>query len=128
MKIGIWELAVVFIVALLVLGPDRLPQYARRFGAALREFRKASSEVTQELRESVIDPLEEAQKPLREAAEPLEDLGRDLKADLKSVEKGLNDLGRTRPAKEQPAPAQTHADQHESPDAEAPGKEGGDSV
>ena len=60
MKIGALELLVIFVVALLVIGPDKLPQYARKFGNAMREFRKASSDVTQEIRESVIDPLEEA--------------------------------------------------------------------
>ena len=77
MKIGAMELIVIFIVALLVIGPDKLPQYARKFGAALKEFRKASSDVTKEIRESVIDPLEEAQKPLRDAMEPLEGIKRD---------------------------------------------------
>jgi TatA/E family protein of Tat protein translocase len=36
MKIGAMELVVIFIVALLVIGPDKLPQYARKFGAAMR--------------------------------------------------------------------------------------------
>lgn len=76
MKIGALELLVVFVVALLVIGPDKLPLYAKKFGAAMREFRKASQDVTQEIRESVIDPLEEAKKPLKEAMEPIEDLQR----------------------------------------------------
>ena len=97
MKIGALELLVVFIVALLVIGPDKLPLYARKFGAAMREFRKASQGVTQEIRESVIDPLEEAQKPLREAMEPIEELQNGLKADVKSVEKELKDIGKPRP-------------------------------
>ena len=98
------ELVVIFVVALLVIGPDKLPQYARRFGSALREFRKASQDVTQELRQSVIDPLEEAQKPLREAMEPLEDLNRSVKSDLRTVEKDLNNLGKAAP-KSQAVPA-----------------------
>ena len=72
MKIGFLELLVVFVVALLVIGPDKLPAYARKLGRALQEFRKASSDITQDIRESVVDPLEEAQRPLREAMEPLE--------------------------------------------------------
>lgn len=94
MKIGALELLVVFIVALLVIGPDKLPLYAKKLGAALRDFRKASQEVTQEFRESVIDPLEEAQKPLREAMEPLEEMDRGIKSDLKGVEDGLNSIGK----------------------------------
>ena len=42
MKIGAMELIVIFIVALLVIGPDKLPSYAKKFGNAMREFRKAS--------------------------------------------------------------------------------------
>ena len=94
MKIGALELIVVFIVALLVIGPDRLPQYARKFGAAVREFRKASQDVTHEIRESVIDPLEEAQKPLREATEPIEEIRQDLKAEEESVEKEFKGIGK----------------------------------
>ena len=46
------ELIVIFIVALLVIGPDKLPMYAKKFGSALREFRKASSGITKDIRES----------------------------------------------------------------------------
>ena len=46
MRIGFPELIIVFIVALVVIGPDKLPLYARKFGAALREFRSAASDVT----------------------------------------------------------------------------------
>ena len=124
MKIGAMELVVIFIVALLVIGPDNLPQYARKFGAALREFKKASSDVTQEIRESVIDPLEEAQKPLREAMEPLEDLKSDIQRDLKGVEKDLNSIGKVKksetPAKEQAAqPAAAEEQQPEGAEAQA---------
>ena len=103
MKIGAMELVVIFIVALLVIGPDKLPQYARKFGMALREFRKASSGVTKEIRESVIDPLQEAQKPLREAMEPLDEISRDLKAEVKGVEKDLKNIGKEKPQEQKPA-------------------------
>ena len=119
MKIGAMELVVIFIVALLVIGPDKLPQYARKFGAALREFRKASSGMTKEIRESVIDPLEEAQKPLREAMEPLEDIGRGLKGDLNAVEKDLKNIGKAKPQDKKPAAADEAAPAEEKTDAPA---------
>jgi sec-independent protein translocase protein TatA len=37
------ELVVILIIALLVLGPQRLPQVARSVGKGLREFRSALS-------------------------------------------------------------------------------------
>ena len=127
MKIGAMELVVIFIVALLVIGPDKLPQYARKFGSALREFRKASSDVTREIRQSVIDPLEEAQKPLREAMEPLDDISKGLKGDLNAVEKNLKNIGKAKPQekqaeaeKTQEAPAEENAPAAQSAEPAAP--------
>ena len=94
MKIGAMELLIVFIVALIVIGPDKLPAYARKFGNALREFRKASSDVTQDIRASVVEPLEEAQRPLREAMEPLEELKTEVTDNFKGVEKDLKNIGK----------------------------------
>ena len=94
MKIGATELIVIFIVALLVIGPDKLPYYAKKLGAALKEFKKVSSDMTKDVRESVIEPLEEAQKPLREAIEPLEDLGKSIKKDLNDVNKDIKSIGK----------------------------------
>jgi len=126
MKIGALELLVIFVVILLVIGPDKLPQYARKFGNAMREFRKASADVTQEIKESVIDPLEEAQKPLREAMEPLDELDRSLKADVKSVEDEWKSIGK-KPPKTTDAPAQqgpsAAAEENPSSPASAPEKE-----
>ena len=97
MRIGVSELILVFIVALLVLGPDKLPQYARKFGAALAEFRKASDAATREIRENVVEPLEEAQKPLRDAMEPLEEIDRAVKGNLKEVRTSLEGIGKNPP-------------------------------
>jgi sec-independent protein translocase protein TatA len=42
------ELVVILIIALLVLGPQRLPQVARSVGKGLREFRAALSSEQQD--------------------------------------------------------------------------------
>ena len=94
MKLGFWEILVVVIVALLVIGPDKLPFYAKKLGQALKEFRKVSEDMTKEVRESVIEPLEEIQKPLKEAMEPLEDLTKDIKENITGVEKDLKGIGK----------------------------------
>ena len=39
---------VIFVVALLVLGPKRLPELARSLGRGLAEFRRASTDLRQE--------------------------------------------------------------------------------
>jgi len=43
--IGPVELVVVFVVALLVFGPKKLPELARTLGRGLAEFRRASSDL-----------------------------------------------------------------------------------
>jgi TatA/E family protein of Tat protein translocase len=58
--IGPVELLVVFVVALLVFGPTKLPELARSLGKGLREFRRASSD----LRRSIeLDDDDVAQEP-----------------------------------------------------------------
>ena len=44
LDIGFQELLVIFVLALLILGPERLPDLARGLGRALREFRRTSDE------------------------------------------------------------------------------------
>ena len=42
--IGLQELILIFVIALLVFGPKNLPQLGRSLGRAMREFRRASDE------------------------------------------------------------------------------------
>ena len=44
-NVGFPELIVLFVVALLVFGPKRLPELGRSLGRGLSEFRRASSEL-----------------------------------------------------------------------------------
>lgn len=73
-------------------------------------IQKYSSELTEDLKENVIAPLDEAQRPLREALEPLESLDKELKANVKDLESSIRDIGKAKPAE---APA---ADAPESPE------------
>ena len=57
--IGPMELVVIVVVALLIFGPQRLPEFARTLGKGLAEFRRASNELRQTL------ALDELQNDLR---------------------------------------------------------------
>ena len=47
--IGAPELLVIFVVALIVLGPKRLPEVAKALGKAVAEFRRATGDLSEEL-------------------------------------------------------------------------------
>jgi sec-independent protein translocase protein TatB len=60
--IGAPELVVILIVALVVLGPERLPDVARTIGRTVYEFRKVTGEATSVFRE-VIDTAQFETRP-----------------------------------------------------------------
>lgn len=64
--IGPGELAVIAGVALLVVGPKKLPELARAFGKSISEFKKGTQEVT----ESVKRELDAADATARPATAP----------------------------------------------------------
>lgn len=50
------EMIIVFVAVLLLFGPKKLPELARGLGKGIREFKKASNEVTEELQRAVDEP------------------------------------------------------------------------
>ncbi len=42
--LGFWEIAIILAIALIVLGPKKLPELARSLGKGLKEFRKATED------------------------------------------------------------------------------------
>jgi Tat protein translocase TatB subunit len=64
--IGMPELIVILVVALVVLGPQRLPELARTLGKAMAEFRRQTNDVLEEFQTQAL----EDEKPRRQAAAP----------------------------------------------------------
>jgi sec-independent protein translocase protein TatB len=93
-RIGMTELIVIFVVALFVVGPDRLPMYAKKLGEALAQFKKYSDDATKDIKKSIVEPLEEAQRPLKEAIEPLSELDKAVRDNVKDVQDSLNSIGK----------------------------------
>jgi Tat protein translocase TatB subunit len=74
-NVGPAELIVIFLVALLVVGPRRLPQLGRTIGKYLHEFRRASDDFKQHLEFGIDDddfPEDEpnGQEPTKAAGPP----------------------------------------------------------
>ena len=59
-NVGGGELLVILLVALIVLGPTKLPEAARQFGRAMNEIRKLSTGFQREMRQALDDPVEAA--------------------------------------------------------------------
>ena len=49
-NIGMSELLVILLIALLLFGAGRLPEIARSFGKAIREFKKGFKEIDEDLK------------------------------------------------------------------------------
>lgn len=52
-NIGFPELLIIFIIALLIFGPKKLPEVGRSIGKALREFRRTSDEIKNKIEEEI---------------------------------------------------------------------------
>ena len=94
--VGLPELAVIAFVAILVFGPDKLPDFARQAGRMARKVREFANEARDELREELgpefadldfkdLDPRTIVRKHIIEAMNDAED-------DAKPKRKGLRPL------------------------------------
>jgi TatA/E family protein of Tat protein translocase len=70
--LGMGELLVILVIALIFLGPKKLPEVASSLGKAIRSFRKATNELSEQLDvdESVKAPLRELKAALRDEPAP----------------------------------------------------------
>jgi sec-independent protein translocase protein TatA len=66
--LGMPELIVIFVIALLVFGPRKLPELGRSLGKSLGEFKRASNELRNTLEEEV--RVEEQREATQKAATP----------------------------------------------------------
>jgi sec-independent protein translocase protein TatA len=66
-SLGMPELVVIFVIALIIFGPRKLPELGRSLGRSLNEFRRASNELKNTLEEEV--RLDEQRETARQRAE-----------------------------------------------------------
>jgi len=52
-SIGMPELVVIFVIALIIFGPRKLPELGRSLGRSINEFKRASNELKSTLEEEV---------------------------------------------------------------------------
>jgi len=92
--IGFSEIALIAVVALLVLGPERLPKVARTAGALMRRARNSWQDVRSEIeRELAAEDLKRTINETRQAA----DVRTDVKAAAADIEGGVRAAASTQP-------------------------------
>ena len=65
-SIGMPELIIIFVIALIIFGPKKLPELGRSLGRSLNEFKRASNELKNTLEEEV--RIEEQKEKEQKAA------------------------------------------------------------
>jgi Tat protein translocase TatB subunit len=90
LNIGPPELLLIFVIALVIVGPQRLPELGRTIGKGLREFRKMQDEVKDLVNTGMGDDLKQTSAELRRTASDLKSA-----TDVRSAFR--NDAPRTRP-------------------------------
>jgi TatA/E family protein of Tat protein translocase len=94
-NVGPEKLLLLFIIALIVLGPTKLPDAARSLGRALGEFRRVSGRLQNEVRDALADPKDALSAAVSDLRNEFGDVGGF----------GLGGLSLTAPVGDQPAPA-----------------------
>jgi TatA/E family protein of Tat protein translocase len=106
-QLGFSEMLMIFVIALLVFGPKKLPELGKSLGKGIREFKKA----TDELKSSWEDQVKDISQPINDMKRDLHNMGQDFKSDLY---KHLDASTTPEPPKAQIAAAATAPETHEA--------------
>ena len=92
--IGFWELAVIGVIALLVVGPERLPALARSVGLWVGRIRRYVSHVKQDIEREL--HAEEVRQLIEKPSEleSLRDVAKETASVFEDTRKAIDDAGR----------------------------------
>ena len=107
------ELIVIFLIVFFVLGPEKTILAARKLGKLLRTLKVYITSITGDLRETVVEPLQEIQEPLKDIAAPLSELTEAIEKPAQELNKTVRDLERAPVSKPAAKADETKADELE---------------
>jgi len=90
-NIGTAELLLIFAIALIVVGPRRLPEIAQGLGKIMRDLRQMSQEFTVDVMREINAPAKENEKTMTNDVE--EDFPRPMTNDHLTRDQGPSDQG-----------------------------------
>jgi len=61
-NIGVPGLILILIVALVIFGPNKLPEIGRAFGKSIREFKKATEGIADDIKTEIKEDIKEVKK------------------------------------------------------------------
>ena len=64
MSLGPWEITLIILVVIILFGGKKLPELARGLGLGLKEFKKATQEIKDEVK-SAAEDVEEVEKEIK---------------------------------------------------------------
>ena len=62
-QLGVGELLVIFVIVLVLFGANQIPKFARNLGQGMREFKKATRELTEDDPKDLEAPPRKDQPP-----------------------------------------------------------------
>ena len=69
LDIGFQELIIIFIVALLVIGPDKLPEFSRKLGKWINEIKRGLHEAKARMEDEIEDQVEMPEVTIKSGTE-----------------------------------------------------------
>lgn len=106
-NIGVTELIVILLLALLVVGPERLPELGRKLGQTLRDLRQAYENLTKDLGPEIAS-IQKTTQELRQSVEAVTSIPKDMTkkvvetagledtvSELKEMQQSIGQVGAT---------------------------------
>ncbi len=120
--VGFWELLLIGVVALLVVGPERLPGLARTVGAwvgkARRLVNSVKADIDREMRAEELKKILDKQNEFRDVYDIVEETHKDLKTSEKEVQDAVTKLNEPDDNVAPSLPEQPKAPQPTEPDGD----------